>query len=120
MGTVVVGAIVVVIAGLAIRSIRKDKKSGKGCNGNCGSCGGCHSGRKLRLEFESFTYATETKELLCRRNQAQQFFRIKGNTAVMPRTLYAMFFPDSQENNEKPQKQKENSNQNNKSNVELC
>ena len=42
MGTVVVGAIVVVIAGVAIRSIRKDKKSGKGCNGNCGSCGGCH------------------------------------------------------------------------------
>ena len=38
----------------------------------------------------------------------------------MPRTLYAMFLPDSQENNEKPQKQKENSNQNNKSNVELC
>ena len=27
MGTVVVGAIVVVIAGLAIRSIRKDKKA---------------------------------------------------------------------------------------------
>ena len=43
MGTVVVGAIVVVIAGLAVRSIVKDKKSGKGCNGNCGSCGGhCH------------------------------------------------------------------------------
>ena len=43
MGTVVVGAIVVAIAGLAIRSIVKDKKSGKGCNGNCGSCGGhCH------------------------------------------------------------------------------
>ena len=35
MGTVVVGAIVVAIAGLAIRSIVKDKKSGKGCNGNC-------------------------------------------------------------------------------------
>ena len=33
MGTVVVGAIVVVIAGLAVRSIVKDKKSGKGCNG---------------------------------------------------------------------------------------
>lgn len=45
MGTVVVGAIVVVIAGLAVRSIVKDKKSGKGCNGNCGSCGGhCSSG----------------------------------------------------------------------------
>ena len=40
MGTVVVGAIVVVIAGLAVRSIVKDKKSGKGCNGKCGSCGG--------------------------------------------------------------------------------
>ena len=32
MGTVVVGAIVVVIAGLAVRSIVKDKKSGKGCS----------------------------------------------------------------------------------------
>lgn len=43
MGTVVVGAIVVVIAGLGVRSIVKDKKSGKGCNGNCGNCGGhCH------------------------------------------------------------------------------
>ena len=43
MGTVLVGAIVVAIAGLAIRSIVKDKKSAKGCNGNCGSCGGlCH------------------------------------------------------------------------------
>ena len=31
MGTGVVGAIVVVIAGLAVRSIVKDKKSGKGC-----------------------------------------------------------------------------------------
>ena len=30
MGTVVVGAIVVVIAGLAVRSIVIDKKSGKG------------------------------------------------------------------------------------------
>ena len=43
MGTVVVGAIVVVIAGLAVRSIVYVFKSGKGCNGNCGSCGGhCH------------------------------------------------------------------------------
>ena len=33
MGTVVVGAIVVVIAGLAVRSIVKDKKSGKAAMG---------------------------------------------------------------------------------------
>ena len=52
MGTVVVGAIVVVIAGLAVRSIVKDKKSGKGCNGNCGSCGGhCHKGVNEALVF---------------------------------------------------------------------
>ena len=43
MGTVVVGAIVVVIAGLAVRSIVKDKISGLGCIGYCGSCcGHCH------------------------------------------------------------------------------
>lgn len=35
MGTVIVGGIVVLVAGLAVRSIVKDKKSGKGCNGNC-------------------------------------------------------------------------------------
>ena len=40
MGTVIVGAIVLGVVGLAVRSIMKDKKSGKGCNGNCGSCGG--------------------------------------------------------------------------------
>ena len=43
MGTVIVGAIVLGVVGLAVRSIMKDKKSGKGFNGNCGSCGGhCH------------------------------------------------------------------------------
>lgn len=42
MGTVVVGAIVLAIVGLAVRSMHKDEKNGKGCNGNCGSCGGCH------------------------------------------------------------------------------
>ena len=43
MGTVIVGGIVVLVAGLAVRSIVKDKKSGKGsCGGNCGAChGGC-------------------------------------------------------------------------------
>lgn len=42
MGTVVVGAIVLGIAGLAIRSLVKDKKNGKSCSGNCGGCKHCH------------------------------------------------------------------------------
>lgn len=42
MGTVFVGAIVVVIAGLIIRSMVRAKKSGKSihCGGECGHCGG--------------------------------------------------------------------------------
>ncbi|MDD3222439.1 MAG: FeoB-associated Cys-rich membrane protein [Lachnospiraceae bacterium] len=42
MGTILVGAAVIVIAGMAARSIYRDKKAGKGCNGNCGTCKGCH------------------------------------------------------------------------------
>ena len=42
MGTVVVGAIVVVVEGVSIRSIRTDIKTGKGCIVTCGSVGGCH------------------------------------------------------------------------------
>lgn len=43
MGTIVVGAILVIVVGLIIRKMYKDKKNGKGsCGGNCGKCGGCH------------------------------------------------------------------------------
>ena len=45
MGTVVTGAVVVVIVGLIIRSMVRDKKNGKSlqCGGDCGKCGGhCH------------------------------------------------------------------------------
>lgn len=45
MGTVVVGAVVLVIVALAVRSMVKDKKAGKSlqCGGNCKNCGGhCH------------------------------------------------------------------------------
>lgn len=42
MGTVAVGAILVIAVGLIIRKMVKDKKSGKGCCGDCGSCKGCH------------------------------------------------------------------------------
>ena len=43
MGTVIVGIIVLAIAGGAAYSLHRDKKNGKscsGCSGNCGSCGG--------------------------------------------------------------------------------
>lgn len=40
MGTLVVLAVVIFIAGLAVRSIYRDKKSGKSCAG-CPGCGGC-------------------------------------------------------------------------------
>ena len=45
MGTVVTGAVVVVIVGLIIRSMVRDKKNGKSlqCGGDCSQCGGhCH------------------------------------------------------------------------------
>lgn len=45
MGTFVVGAILVVIVALIIRSMIKDKKAGKSlsCGGDCKKCGGhCH------------------------------------------------------------------------------
>ncbi len=43
MGTAVVGAVVVLIAGLACRSIYKDKKAGKSsCGCDCSKCKGCH------------------------------------------------------------------------------
>ncbi len=45
MGTFVVGAIVCIIIGLAVRSMIRDKKNGKSiqCGGDCKHCGGhCH------------------------------------------------------------------------------
>ncbi|MCM1256969.1 MAG: FeoB-associated Cys-rich membrane protein [Roseburia sp.] len=43
MGTFVVGAILVGIVALIIRSMMRDKKSGKSqCGGDCGHCKGCH------------------------------------------------------------------------------
>ena len=42
MGNIIVGAVILIVVGIAIWSIYKDKKSGGGCDGNCGNCGGCH------------------------------------------------------------------------------
>jgi len=45
MGTFIIGIIVLVLVGLAVRSMIKDKKSGKSiqCGGDCKHCGGnCH------------------------------------------------------------------------------
>ena len=43
MGTVIVGAVIVVIVAVIVRSMIKDKKSGKSsCGGDCSHCRGCH------------------------------------------------------------------------------
>lgn len=43
MGTIVVGGLLVVVLGFAVRSIVVGKKNGKsGCGGDCGRCNGCH------------------------------------------------------------------------------
>ena len=45
MGTIIVGAVLFLIVGLAVRSMVRDKKSGKSlqCGGDCKNCGGhCH------------------------------------------------------------------------------
>ena len=44
MGTVIVGAVLVIIVALAIYSMVKDKKNGKSlqCGGDCSKCKGCH------------------------------------------------------------------------------
>ena len=43
MGTLIVGAILVLIVGLIIKGIVRDKKSGKSsCGGDCSRCKGCH------------------------------------------------------------------------------
>ena len=43
MGTLIVGAILVLIVGLIIKGIVRDKKSAKSsCGGDCSHCRGCH------------------------------------------------------------------------------
>lgn len=45
MGTIITGAVVVLIVGLAVRSMVRDKKNGKSlqCGCDCKECGGhCH------------------------------------------------------------------------------
>lgn len=44
MGTVIVGAVLVIIIALAVYSMVKDKKNGKSlqCGGDCSRCKGCH------------------------------------------------------------------------------
>lgn len=45
MGTIIVGAILLLVVGLVIRSMIRDKKNGKSlqCGGDCSHCGGrCH------------------------------------------------------------------------------
>ena len=45
MATFIVGAVVLAVVGLIIRSMVKDKKAGKSlqCGGDCKNCGGhCH------------------------------------------------------------------------------
>lgn len=44
MGTFIVGAVLLIIVGLIVKSMVRDKKNGKSiqCGGDCGKCGGCH------------------------------------------------------------------------------
>ena len=43
LGTIMVGAGLLVMVGLVIRSMYKDRKAGKShCGGDCGKCRGCH------------------------------------------------------------------------------
>lgn len=44
MGTAAVLAVLVLLAGLAVRSLYKDKKKGKSisCGGDCNHCSKCH------------------------------------------------------------------------------
>lgn len=42
MGTFLVGAILILLVGLSVRSMRNAKKNGRShCGGDCGKCGGC-------------------------------------------------------------------------------
>lgn len=44
MGTIVVGAVLIIIVALIICSMIKDKRNGKSlqCGGDCSRCKGCH------------------------------------------------------------------------------
>lgn len=44
MATVIVTAVLIIMAGMAVRKMIKDKKNGKSiqCGGDCSRCGGCH------------------------------------------------------------------------------
>ena len=44
MGTFIVGAVLLIIVGLIVKSMVHDKKNRKSiqCGGDCGKCGGCH------------------------------------------------------------------------------
>lgn len=43
LGTMVVGAILLVVVGVIIYVMVRDKKRGKGaCGGDCSKCRGCH------------------------------------------------------------------------------
>lgn len=43
MATVIVTAVLVLMAGIAVRKIMRDKKNGKSvqCGGDCSQCSGC-------------------------------------------------------------------------------
>lgn len=44
LGTILVLAIVLLIAGLALKTVIRDKRNGKSsCGGNCAACGACHA-----------------------------------------------------------------------------
>ena len=49
MGTIIVGAILLLVVALVIRSMVRDKKNGKSlqCGGDCSHCGIFQSGRLL-------------------------------------------------------------------------
>ena len=64
MGTLIVGAILILIVGLIIRGIVRDKKSGKSsCGGDCSHCRGCHgeSGILLKPDAEQQPYVRKQK-----------------------------------------------------------
>ena len=64
MGTLIVGAILILIVGLIIRGIVRDKKSGKSsCGGDCSHCRGCHreSGILLKPDAKQQPYVRKQK-----------------------------------------------------------
>ena len=46
MGTLIVGAIVLCVIGLAAYKVYKDRKNGKGCGHGCESCSYCSGSQK--------------------------------------------------------------------------